>query len=183
MGNGKVTFEPLSLMAADDPVSCAIYAEQHGLLVDTLGWKQFKKLGKHEKVLLRAAKQAKLRLFNTAPRHKYGFEIPKSYAHALQIDAQNKNTKWPVATKLEFHQLDKYETVEDAGDSKTTAPKGYTKITVHLVFDVKHDGRHKVCCIAGGHLTEIPLDSVYSGVLLLRGLHIMLLVSFQVEPT
>jgi hypothetical protein len=53
--NGEVTFEPLSIMAADDPVSCAIYAKQHGLL-DTPGWKQFKKLAKREKVLLRAAK-------------------------------------------------------------------------------------------------------------------------------
>jgi hypothetical protein len=64
--NGEVIFEPLSIMAADDPVSCPIYAKQHGLL-DTPGWKQFKKLAKREKVLLRAAKQAKLRLFNTAP--------------------------------------------------------------------------------------------------------------------
>ena len=175
--NGEVTFEPLSLMAADDPVSCAIYAKQHGLL-DTPGWKQFKKLAKREKVLLRVAKQAKLRSFNTAPRYKYGFEIPRSYAHALQIDARNKNTKWQDATKLEFDQLDEYETFEDAGDSKTTsAPKGYTKITVHLVFDVKHDGRHKVRCVAGGHLTEIPLDSVYSGVVSLRGLRIMLFLS------
>jgi hypothetical protein len=125
--NGAVTFEPLSLMAADDPVSCAIYAKQHGLL-DTPGWKQFKKLTKREKVQLRAAKQAKLRSFNTAPRYKYGFEIPRSYAHALKIDAQNKNTKWQDATKLEFNQLDEYETFKDAGDSKTTAaPKGIHK--------------------------------------------------------
>ena len=96
----------------------------------------------------------------------------------MQIDAQNKNTKWQDATKLEFNQLDKYETFEDAGDSKSTvAPKGYTKITVHLVFDVKDDGRHKVCCVAGGHLTEIPLDSVYSGVVSLRGLRVMLFLS------
>jgi Reverse transcriptase (RNA-dependent DNA polymerase) len=97
---------------------------------------------------------------------------------AMHIDVRNKNTKWQDATKLEFDQLDEYETFEDAGDSKTTAaPKGYTKITVHLVFDVKHDGRHKVRCVAGGHLTEIPLDSVYSGVVSLRGLGIMLFLS------
>ena len=67
-------------------------------------------------------------------------------AHALQIDARNKNTKWQDATRLEFEQLHKYKTFEDAGDIKANGPpKGYTKITVHLVFDVKHhDGRHKV---------------------------------------
>ena len=36
--NGEVTFEPLSIIAADDPVSCAIYACDHELL-DTPGWK------------------------------------------------------------------------------------------------------------------------------------------------
>jgi hypothetical protein len=32
------------------------------------------------------------------------------------------------------------------------------------VFDVKHNGCHKACYIAGGHLTNIPNASVYSGV-------------------
>ena len=33
------------MMAADDPVSCAIYAKEKGLL-DRPGWKQFKKIAK-----------------------------------------------------------------------------------------------------------------------------------------
>jgi hypothetical protein len=32
------------------------------------------------------------------------------------------------------------------------------------VFDVKHDGRHKARYVAGGHLTDVPNESVYSGV-------------------
>jgi hypothetical protein len=35
---GESTYEPLDLIASDDPVSCAEYAIQHGLL-DTPGWK------------------------------------------------------------------------------------------------------------------------------------------------
>ena len=42
---------------------------------------------------------------------------------------------------------------------------------------MKHDGRHKVRCIADGHLTDIPIDSVYSRVVSLRGLIIMLFLS------
>jgi hypothetical protein len=38
---------------------------------------------------------------------------------------------------------------------------------VHLVYAVKHDGRHKAL-VAGGHLTETPVDSVYSSVVSLR---------------
>ena len=78
----------------------------------------------------------------------------------------------------EFEQLNDYQTFRDMGHSSTaTPPAGYKKIRVHLVFDVKHDGRHKVRCVADGHLTEIPLDSVYSGVVSLRGLRLMLFLA------
>ena len=41
-------------------------------------------------------------------------------------------------------------------------------------MDVKHDGRHKARLVADGHLTDIPLDSVYSGVVSLRGFRLVL---------
>ena len=175
--NGEVTFEPLSIIAADDPVSCAIYAREHDLL-DTPGWKRFKKIANREKKLLRMANQAKLRSFNTAPKFKYGYELPRNYDHAVFLDNRNGNTKWQDAAKLEFDQLDEYSTFEDLGDSNVSnPPAGHKRIRVHLVFDVKHDGRHKVRCVADGHLTEIPLDSVYSGVVSLRGLRIVLFLA------
>jgi hypothetical protein len=42
-------------------------------------------------------------------------------------------------------------------------------ISTHFVYDVKHDGRHKSRMVAGGHRTETPVDSVYSGVVTLTG--------------
>jgi hypothetical protein len=41
--NGKITKEPLAIIAADNPVTCAIYAKEKGLL-DKEGWKCFKKI-------------------------------------------------------------------------------------------------------------------------------------------
>ena len=41
--NGEITSEPLQVIAKDDPVTCAIYAKENGLL-DTPGWKQFKSI-------------------------------------------------------------------------------------------------------------------------------------------
>jgi hypothetical protein len=35
---------------------------------------------------------------------------------------------------------------------------------------VKHDGRHKACVVANGNLMDTALESVYSGVVSLRGL-------------
>jgi hypothetical protein len=39
--NGETTTEPLSVIAADDLVTCAIYAKEHDLL-DTEGWKRLR---------------------------------------------------------------------------------------------------------------------------------------------
>ena len=65
--NGEITSEPLSIIAADDPVTCAIYARDNNLL-ELPGWKRFKRLAKRQKKLFRMANQAKLRSYNTAPR-------------------------------------------------------------------------------------------------------------------
>jgi len=161
---GEVTSEPLDAIIADDPVTCAIYAKENGLL-DTPGWKKLKRIAKREKVFTRMVNQAKLRSYNTSPRYKYGYEVPRTYDQALRLDERNGNTLWTEAIALELNQIDEYDTFIDKGHhTKAKAPTGYKKIRVHFVFDVKHDGRHKARLVADGHLTDIPLDSVYSGV-------------------
>ena len=45
---GESTYEPLDLIAKTDPVTCAIYAKQNGLL-STPGWKRFKSIVKNQK--------------------------------------------------------------------------------------------------------------------------------------
>ena len=47
----------------------------------------------------------------------------------------------------------------------TKIPDGFKNIHVHMIYDVKHDGRHPARFVADGHLTDIPSDSVYSGVI------------------
>jgi hypothetical protein len=89
---------------------------------------------------------AKLRSYRTAPRYKYGYEVPRDYNHAVELDTRNGNTKWQDSTKLEMAQLDEYETFKDLG-SGVKPPDGHKKIRVHLVFDVKHDGHHKVALL------------------------------------
>ena len=60
--NGEITIEPLSVIAADDPVSCAIYAKENNLL-DLPGWKRFKKIAGRQQKYLCMVKQAKLRSY------------------------------------------------------------------------------------------------------------------------
>jgi hypothetical protein len=47
-----------------------------------------------------------------------------------------------------------------------------------MIYDVKHDGRHKAQLVAGGHLTDPNTESVYSGVVSLHGIW---LIVFLVE--
>ena len=174
---GEITAEPLNIIAKDDPVTCAIYAKDHDLL-DLPGWKRFKSIAKRQRKLIRMVNQAKLRSYNSAPRYKYGYEVPRDYHHAIAIDQKTGNTKWQDATKLELEQINEYEVFRDLGHKDGAhAPLGYKRIRVHLVFDVKHDGRHKARLVADGHLTDVPIDSVYSGVVSLRGFRLVLFLA------
>jgi hypothetical protein len=49
--NGEITTEPLSVIAANNPMTCAVYAREHDLL-DVEGWKCFQNLAKCEKTFL-----------------------------------------------------------------------------------------------------------------------------------
>jgi len=174
---GEITSEPLDKIAADDPVTCAVYARDNGLLEEP-GWKRFRHLARREKKLKRMINQAKLRSYNTAPKYMYGFEVPRNYPHAVRLDERNGNRLWQESTEVELHQIDEYEAFRDLGHkSNAKAPAGSKLIRVHLVFAVKHDGRHKARLVADGHLTDIPLDSVYSGVVSLRGLRLVIFLA------
>ena len=103
--NGETTKEPLQAIAKDDPVTCAIYAKDHGLLNEP-GWKQFRSIARRQKKFTRMVNQVKLRSFNVAPKYKNGFEVPKSFEQALRLDERNGNTKWQEATDLELSSID-----------------------------------------------------------------------------
>ena len=119
--------------------------------------------------------QAKLRSYRHSPKYMFGFEIPRNYKHALELDKKNGNTRWQDATKLESDQLHEYDTFESRGEiSKIT--EGYKRIRNHLVFAIKYDSRQKARIVADGYLTDVPLESVYSGVVSLGKLRIVILL-------
>ena len=61
-----------------------------------------------------------------------------------------------------------YKVFKDIGLA-SAKPTDYKNIRVHFVYDVKHDGRHQARLVADGHLTDVPVDSVHSGVVSLCG--------------
>jgi hypothetical protein len=175
--NGEVITEPLSTIAQGDPVTCALYPQEKGLL-ELPGWKRFKnKLARRQKKLFRMANQTKRRSFRTAPKYMYGIKIPRDYQHALKLDARNGNRLWQECTALELVQLKEYRTFKDIGHG-VPPPEGYKKIRVHLVYVRKHDGRRKARLVADGHLMDhVPVDSVYSGIVSPRGLRTMIFLA------
>jgi Reverse transcriptase (RNA-dependent DNA polymerase) len=139
--------------------------------LDIYGWKRFKRLAKSDKKLERFAMQAKLRSYRREPFWKFGVLVPRTHSQAADIDKKNGNTNWQDAEALEIAQLMEYGTFLDKG-KEGEAPYGFKRIRGHMVYDVKHDGRHKARYVAGGHLTEPSEESVYSGVVSLRGIRL-----------
>jgi Reverse transcriptase (RNA-dependent DNA polymerase) len=119
-----------------------------------------------------------IKSYHGTTRNKYGYEIPRNFDHAMMLDAKNKITRWKDAVDLELSKINEYHTFIDKGHhSKPVTPTGYKRIRVHLVFDVKHNERHKARLVADGHHTEVPLNSVYSGVVRIRGFRLTLFLA------
>ena len=156
---GEQTWEPLSNIIASDPYTCAVYAKEHNLL-NTPGWKLLKRHARTARRLIRTLKKSKYRQAMASRKYKHGWEVPRDYAHALQLDIHNGNNKWKEAIDLEIEQIKEYQVFKDFGkavydkNTITNAPKRHQKIRVHFVFDVKHCGKFKARLVADGHLTK-----------------------------
>ena len=120
----------MTVVAADNSVTCAVYAKENGLLNQS-GWKHFKRIAKWEQVLVRMLCQNRLKSVCQSIKYKYGFQVPRDIADARKLDEWSGTTKWMDAVALELAQLDEYDTFKDLGKG-ATAPEGYTKITVHF---------------------------------------------------
>ena len=83
---------------------------------------------------------------------------------------------WQDAEEMEMNQLKDYQTFIDKGKGGEV-PQGYKKIRCHMVYDVKHDSRHKARLVAGGHLNNPNTESVYSGVVSLRGIRLVVFLA------
>ncbi|KAL7490750.1 hypothetical protein ACHAWT_000281, partial [Skeletonema menzelii] len=179
--SGEITFEPITEFYKDEPWLLAEYAAEKGLIDD---WEKrcprlkLRRHAKNAEKLLRKIHQAKIRSYQTTPIYMFGVKVPRNHEQAVKFDEENGNTLWQEAEAKEIAQMFEYNVFEDRGHKdSTTPPAGYKKIPLHLVYACKHDGRRKARIVAGGHLTDTPLESVYSGVVSLRGIRLMVFLS------
>ena len=111
-----MSWEPLSNIIADDCYSCAVYVNKFNLL-NTQGWKQLNRYARTAKRLIRALKESKYRQAKATKRYKHGWEVPRDYAHAPQLDVQNGNTRWKDAIDLEIEQIKENQVFNNHGES------------------------------------------------------------------
>ena len=89
----------------------------------------------------------------------------------MEHDKQNSNTLLSNTNVNDHEKLREYDIFIDKGRYHVSKlPRGYRKISVYTIFDVKHDGCHHAWVVAEGHLTEVPTASVHLGVVFLQGL-------------
>ena len=165
--NEEVSWEPLTVMRKDDPVTLAQYAKDN-MLENHPGWKWARKITKNNKKLLRMT-----RIMNTQRREqhanrntkkfKFGVEVPRSVKDALRLDRENRNNKWHDAIKKELEQLMEFNTFNVLGPGEKP-PDDYTYVPLLMTFDVKFDGRYKARMCANGSRTPHTGDEIYSGV-------------------
>jgi hypothetical protein len=123
------------------------------------GWKQFHHIYKNPKKVERMVSQAKLKSYRCEPFWRFGAMVPCTHNQAVEIDQANGNRLWQESEATEMKQLSNYKTFMDKGKDGIP-PDGYKKIRCHMVYDVKHDGRHKGRLVSVGHLTDPNTESL-----------------------
>ena len=81
---GEKTYDPLSVLAADDSVTCATYAKENALLhID--GWIRFRNLAKRDKNQTRAVMQLKIRQVRRSNKYMFHYLIPDHTRKLLNL--------------------------------------------------------------------------------------------------
>ena len=172
---GSTSWEPLSHMASQDPVTLARYAKDNELL-DEPGWKRFKQIARRDKRYIRMLRQANLAKDKKAEKYKFGVKVPRTAKEALKLDELNGNSLWQRAMKAEIDSIQEFGTFRNLGVG-ARPPPGHRYIPCHMVFDVKYDLRRKARLVAGGHTTPDSTESAYSGVVSTRGVRTLIFLA------
>ncbi len=165
----STSWVPLKDLKISNPIEVAEYAIAHNISQEpAFSWWVPDVLKKQDRII--AASNTRY----TARTHKFGIELPKTVDEALAIDAKTGTTLWYDAIQREMqNNAVAFEFLPEGN----TIPIGYTKITLHMVFDIKIDFTRKARLVAGGHLTEVPSHLTYSSVVSRESIRIMFLIA------
>ena len=176
-GSHEQTSEPLHHMVQEDWMSVVEYCRMHNLLNEK-GFKHLRGKARSKEFIDRKINATKIHAPRFSPVYMFGIRVPRNHSEAMTLDRENGNSKWADAKHVELTSIQGFQSFRNHGHKDNTSlPNGYKKITVHMVYAVKHDGRHKARLVAGGHLTDTPVESVYSSVVSLKGVRLTTFVA------
>ncbi len=154
--DGTETWIPLKDLKASNPIETAEFAKARGIDDEAaFNWWVPYTLRKRDVIL----SSIKGRIRKTT--HKYGIELPRDVQHAMEIERKNGNSFWRDAMALEMKNVGvAFEVLEEGRN----APSGWSKVTGHIVWDVKMDMTSKARWVLDGHKTADVNYSTYAGV-------------------
>jgi hypothetical protein len=156
--DGSETWIPLKDMKESHPLETAEFAKARGIddEVAFAYWVPYT-LRKRDTIILAMKSRCKQKKVS----HKYGIEVPISIEHAIQLDERNGDNYWRDALSKEMKNVGIAFQVLDEGQHQ---PVGWSKVTGHIIFDVKMDFTRKARWVLDGHKTPNPIGSTYAGV-------------------
>ena len=154
--DGTESWAKLSDMKESYPVEVAEYARARGIDNEpAFAWWVPNTIRRRNAIL--SAVKARMK----KKTHKYGIEVPRSIEHAKELDKQNGNTLWMDALRKEMFNVGvAFEVLEEGA----RAPKGWSRVTGHIIWDVKMDFTRKARWVLDGHKCPDPEGSTYAGV-------------------
>ena len=146
---GSTTWDKLSDFKECYPVETAEYATARDLDDEqAFNWWVNQILKKRDRVISLLKRRNTRYLKKTS---KYEIELPNSKADAYLIDNRNGNTHWDKAI---YKEMENTKIAFDIMPDGQSAPRGYTRISCHMIFDIKiEDFRRKERLVAGGQIT------------------------------
>jgi hypothetical protein len=170
--DGTSSYVPLREMKETYPLQTAEYASSHGLSnAPAFKWWVPFILKKRTRIIQKLGRKGSKYWHRT---HKYGIELPKTVMEALEIDRRTGTTFWREAIEKEMRNVG----VAFQFNPDDTIPIGHKLIKCHMIFDVKMVGLvRKARFVAGGHMTDPPLESVYSSVVTRESVRIMFTIA------
>ena len=79
-----------------------LFMQKQNNLLETEGWKRFKKVGNMQKKLPRLSNHIKLRSFWLASKYKYEYQVPRNYQQTKKLDDITKSIEWQECTILKM---------------------------------------------------------------------------------
>jgi hypothetical protein len=156
--DGSETWIPLKDMKESHPLETAEFAKARGIDDECAFayWVPYT-LRKRDTIISAMKSRCKQKKVS----HKYGIEVPSSIEHAIKLDENNGDNYWRDALSKEMKNVGIAFEVLDEGQNQ---PVGWSKVTGHIIFDVKMDFTRKARWVLDGHKTPNPIGSTYAGV-------------------